>query len=137
MTPSLRFSKTSYASSILESGKRWVIRGVVSIFPWDIKSRISPQSHPSTPPVLKMRFLPYISGSGSICGLSYIATMVTMALGRAHFQASWKCIRSTCNLHHHISSPMQTMLFDKCLTILRFNNHHLRIMLLDELSPIL
>ena len=29
------------------------------------------------------------------------------------------------------------MLFDKCLTILRFNNHHLRIMLLDELSPIL
>ena len=29
------------------------------------------------------------------------------------------------------------MLFDKCLTILRFNNHHLRIMVLDELSPIL
>ena len=137
MTPSLRFSKTSYASSILESGKRWVTRGVVSIFPWDIKSRISPQSHPSTPPVLKMRFLPYISGSGSICGLSYIATMVTMALGRAHFPGKLEGIRSTCNLHHHISSPMQTMLFDKCLTILRFNNHHLRIMLLDELSPIL
>ena len=87
MTPSLRFSKTSYASSILESGKRWVIRGVVSIFPWAIKSRISPQSHPSTPPVLKMRFLPYISGSGSICGLSYMATMVTMALGRAQNHA--------------------------------------------------
>ena len=31
MTPSLRFSNTSYASSILESGKRWVIRGVVSM----------------------------------------------------------------------------------------------------------
>ena len=54
MTPSLRFSKTSYASSILESGKRWVIRGVTStIFPGISKSRISPQSHPSTPPRLE------------------------------------------------------------------------------------
>ena len=48
MTPSLRFSKTSYASSILKSGKQWVMSGVVSILPCAIRFRISSQSQPST-----------------------------------------------------------------------------------------
>ena len=36
-----------------------------------------------------MRFLPYISGSGSVCASSYIATITTTALGLAIFQAVW------------------------------------------------
>ena len=31
---------------------------------------VSAQSQPSTPPVLKVRFLPYISGRGKVCALS-------------------------------------------------------------------
>lgn len=58
--------KRRYASSIRSNGKRCVIRGVVSIFPSSIKCRIVTQSQPSTPPVLKIRFLPYISGKGKI-----------------------------------------------------------------------
>ena len=72
------------------SGKVWVISGVVSIFPAAIRSRIPAQSQPSTPPVLKVRFLPYMSGRGRVWGLSYSATMVTTALGRAHCQAMRK-----------------------------------------------
>ena len=33
ITPSSLFSNMRYASSILLSGKRWVMRGVVSILP--------------------------------------------------------------------------------------------------------
>ena len=58
MTPSSLFSKIRYASSISFSEQRWVIRGVVSIFPSSIRLRISAQSQPSTPPVLKVKFLP-------------------------------------------------------------------------------
>ena len=43
-----------------------------------------------TPPVLNVRFLPYISGSGSVCGLSYSATIETIAFGRAHSHARRK-----------------------------------------------
>lgn len=64
MTPSFLFSNKSYASSIIERGKRCVMRGVVSILPCSISFKISSQSQPSTPPVLKVRFLPYISGRG-------------------------------------------------------------------------
>ena len=67
-----------------------VISGVVSSSPAAISRRISAQSQPSTPPVLKVRFLPYISGRGSTCGLSYSATMVTIAFGRAHSHAMRK-----------------------------------------------
>ena len=132
MTPSLRFSKTSYASSILESGKRWVIRGVVSIFPWAIKSRISSQSHPSTPPVLKIRFLPY---KRKHLRLVIHRNNSNDGIRTGTLPGKLEGIRSTCNLHHHISSPMLTILLDESLAILRVYNHHLRIMLLDELSP--
>ena len=66
-----------------------VISGAVSNFPCAISERISPHLLPSTPPVLKVRFLPYISGRGRVWGLSYIATTVTIALGRASFHAVW------------------------------------------------
>ena len=56
------------AGKVLMPGfvKRCVISGVVSIFPISIKRSISAQSQPSTPPVLKIRFFPYISGKGRI-----------------------------------------------------------------------
>ena len=50
--------------------KHGVYVGVVSIFPSSIRLRISAQSQPSTPPVLKVKFLPYISGKGKSRGLS-------------------------------------------------------------------
>ena len=40
-------------------------------------------------------------------------------------------------LHHHIGSPMLTVLPDECLAVLWLYNHHLRIMLLDEISSCL
>lgn len=52
------------------------------------QARMSSQALASTPPVLKVRFLPYISGSGSVCASSYNATMHTIPFGRAAFQAS-------------------------------------------------
>ena len=70
ITPSSLFSKISYAFSMSLRAKRWVISGVVSILPCSMSERISSQSQPSTPPVLKIRFLPYISGRGRLCGLS-------------------------------------------------------------------
>ena len=70
ITPSLLFSNNSYASLILFNGYVCVISGSVLILPSDISFRVSSQSQPSTPPVLKVRFLPYISGSGNICALS-------------------------------------------------------------------
>ena len=72
ITPSSLFSKMRYASSILLSGKRWVMRGVVSILPCSMSCSTSSQSHPSTTPVLNVRFLPYMSDSGSTCGSSYV-----------------------------------------------------------------
>ena len=51
---------------------------------------ILPQSAASTPPVLKIRFFPYMSGRGRVCGSSYMAMMAATALGRAIFQAIWK-----------------------------------------------
>ena len=47
------------------SGNVCVINVVVSIFFSSINFRISSQSHPSTPPVLKVRFFPYICGNGN------------------------------------------------------------------------
>jgi len=64
-----------------------VISGSVLIFPSAISCNVSSQSHPSTPPVLKIRFFPYISGSGNLCALSYSATIVTIAFGLAHSHA--------------------------------------------------
>ena len=49
-----------------------------------------PQPQPPAPPVLTVRFLPYVSGRGRGWGLSYSATLVTTALGRAHCQAMRK-----------------------------------------------
>ncbi len=82
--------KESVGGLMSFKGKVWVMSGVVSSFPWARSARISGTSQPSTPPVWKVRFFPYISGSGSIWGVSYIATMVTRALGRAHCQARGK-----------------------------------------------
>lgn len=43
----------------------WVIRQLVSSFPAFISFMISSQQEASTPPVLKTRFFPYMSGKGS------------------------------------------------------------------------
>lgn len=56
ITPSALSSKRRYASPIRLNGKRWVMSGVVSILPSSRRRRISAQSQPSTPPVLKVRF---------------------------------------------------------------------------------
>lgn len=40
------------------------LSGWTAISPFSISDSISSQSQPSTPPVLKVRFLPYMSGSG-------------------------------------------------------------------------
>lgn len=50
--------------------QREAMSGVVSILPCAISCRISAQSQASTPPVLKIRFFPYISGRGIVCGSS-------------------------------------------------------------------
>ena len=65
----------------------WVIRQLVSSFPAFNSFMISSQQEASTPPVLKTRFFPYMSGRGSICGSSYKATTQTTALGLAIFHA--------------------------------------------------
>ena len=44
--------------------------GSVSSLPSAMSFSVSSQSQPSTPPVLKVRFLPYMSGSGRVCALS-------------------------------------------------------------------
>ena len=66
ITPSNLFSNIRYASSISLNAKRCVMSGVVSILPCSIKLNTSSQSHPSTPPVLNVRFLPYISSNRKI-----------------------------------------------------------------------
>ena len=56
----------------------------------------------STPPVLKMRFLPYMLGSGSVRSFSYIAETTTTALGRAMRHDIWwfslHCVAPVCGL---------------------------------------
>ena len=47
-------------AGFLDSGKRWVMSGVESRLPCSLRRRISPQSQSSTPPILKVTFLPYI-----------------------------------------------------------------------------
>lgn len=64
--------------------------GRASNSPAEMCASISPQRQPSTPPVLKVRFLPYMSGRGSVCASSYMATTATVALGRALSQARRK-----------------------------------------------
>ena len=55
--------------------------------PAAIKSSRAAQWVASTPPVLKIRFFPYISGRGRVWDSSYMATRATTPLGRAIFQA--------------------------------------------------
>ena len=65
-----------------------------------ISRRIAAQSQPSTPPVLNVRFLPYMSGRGRICGRSYSAAITATALGRAYFHA----ISKVCSVPPHSST---------------------------------
>ena len=90
ITPSLLFSNKSYPWAILLRGYVCVIKGSVLILPCAINCKVFSQSQPSTPPVLKIKFFPYMSGSGKTCGSSYKATIVTIAFGLAHCHASWK-----------------------------------------------
>ena len=63
-------------------------------------ARISPQRQPSTPPVLKVRFLPYISGRGSVCASSYMATTATVALGARALPGEAEALAAARRLDH-------------------------------------
>ena len=90
-------------------------------------------SQPSTPAGLEREVLAVISGSGSVCGLSYSATIETIAFGRAHSTGAEAVVR-TRRFADHIRAAVR-LLVHKLLRVLGRDGQHIRIVLAHKAPP--
>lgn len=79
-------------------------RQLVSMCPSCTRRMVSPMLHASTPPVLKTRFLPYISYNGSVCGPSYMAESTTTPCGRAMRPGHLEGVGAAGRLDHAVGT---------------------------------